>query len=42
MNAAFGMAFWLALDRSFQSSANELDVAADKLANILFYGLRAR
>jgi AcrR family transcriptional regulator len=42
MNAAFGMAFWLALDRTLEEPTDELDVAADKLADILFNGLKAR
>jgi len=42
MNAAFGMAYWLALDRSFGQSSDPLEVAAEKLADILFHGLKAR
>ena len=42
MNAAFGMAFWLALTRTLDSPTDDLNTTADKLADILFNGLKAR
>jgi AcrR family transcriptional regulator len=46
MKAAFGMAFWLALDDALtpgeERSDAELDATADTLADILFKGLKAR
>jgi hypothetical protein len=42
MNAAFGMAFWLSLSRSFDGTQEDLEVTADKLGGILFNGLKAR
>lgn len=42
MNAAMGMAFWCALDRTLGGPGPDLDDAADQLADIFFNGIRAR
>lgn len=42
MKAAFGMAFWLALDSVLDEPPADLDATADQLAEILFEGLEAR
>ncbi|MEA2169158.1 MAG: hypothetical protein QOF76_2458 [Solirubrobacteraceae bacterium] len=39
MQAAFGMAFWVALDRSMLESDAALDPLADQLAGVLFGGI---
>jgi AcrR family transcriptional regulator len=41
MNAAFGMAFWHAMDRSLSDTTENIEPIADQLADILFNGLRA-
>jgi AcrR family transcriptional regulator len=39
MQATFGMAFWVALDRSMRGRKESLDQIAEQLADILFHGI---
>lgn len=42
MQATFGMAFWVALDRSMGHSTKPLDELSDGLADVLFHGISRR
>lgn len=42
MSAAFGMSFWHALARRLEGHEEDLDEAAERLADVIFNGIRAR
>jgi AcrR family transcriptional regulator len=42
MNVAFGMTFWAAMDRALEGDDSDIEAIAGRLADVLFYGLRAR
>lgn len=42
VQAAFGMAFWFAIDESMRGTHDDLDVRARKLTDLIMYGVAAR